>query len=61
MKTTLYEVKTEDGRTSRVFCANSKQHDRFREVAWKEGNTISTISNGIHTIKQFEQFIKTLN
>jgi len=61
MQTTIFKVETKDGRMFKVFCANSKQCERFRKIAWRPGNTVTVITNGIHNIKQFEQFIKTLN
>jgi len=61
METILWEVKTKDGRTFRVFCANRNQIDRFIKLVFGKDYVISEITNGIHSIKQFEQFIKTLN
>jgi len=61
METTLFEVKTKDGRTFRVFCAKRKQIEHFVKLVIGKGYTISEIANGIHTIRQFEQIIKTLN
>jgi len=61
MQTTLFEVKTKDGRMFRVFCANSKQRERFLIAVFGKNYAITEIVNGMHTIKQFEQIIKTLN
>lgn len=60
MQTTLYEVKTKDDRTFKVFCANKHQSDRFREVTWNEKFEVAVLENGIHNIKQWEDWTKVL-
>jgi len=61
MQTTLFKVETKDGRTFRVFCANSNQRERFIKLVTDTNYATHVITNGIHNIKQFEQIIKTLN
>ncbi|MES2408765.1 MAG: hypothetical protein V4509_00510 [Patescibacteria group bacterium] len=60
METTLYKIKTGDGRIFKVFCANKKQKDRFFKVRTNlpDGAVTEVLENGIHNIKQFETFIK---
>lgn len=58
METTLYEVAFLDGRIFRVFCYGKSQKKRFQKMTQKlkeEIATIKEISNGIHTIKEFEK------
>jgi hypothetical protein len=64
--TGLYEIKFKDGRIFRVFCANGSQINRLQKsLAIRTTKTaidyeITIISNGIHTISQFEKIIKTI-
>jgi hypothetical protein len=47
-----------DGRRFNIFCANGKQINRFLKFIYKNKNDIKywkELSNGIHTITQFEQ------
>lgn len=63
METTLYEVTFYDGRTFRVFCHGKNQKKRFFEFTHKLKNSIETtkeISNGIHTISEFEKITTNL-
>jgi hypothetical protein len=58
MQTTLFEIMFYNGSKFNVFCANSKQVDRFLKFIYKNKNDIKywkELTNGIHTIKQFEQ------
>lgn len=58
METTLYQVKFHDGRIFRVFCQGKAQKERFWLMHSKNKNEIETvdeISNGIHTITEFEK------
>jgi len=59
--TAVYEIKLDDNRVFRVFCANSAQVKRFwlAEYEIEPTANVKTIANGIHTIKQFEQIAKT--
>jgi len=61
MQTTLFGVKTKDGRTFLVFCANRNQKERFIRMTNGKGYTISEIADGVHNIRQFEQIISTIN
>ena len=58
METTLFEVKFFDGRIFRVFCYGKSQKKRFFNFANKlinEIESINELSNGIHTITEFEK------
>lgn len=58
METTLFELKFYDGRIFRVFCKGKAQKARFWLMHSKNKNEIKTvdeISNGIHTITEFEK------
>lgn len=57
METTLYEVGLLDGRKFRVFCRGKNQKKRFNKVLSSLTNldTIKELSNGIHTITEFEK------
>ena len=58
METTLYEVRFFDGRIFRVYCRGKNQKKRFRKVTEKfkiEIGSVTEISNGIHTITEFEK------
>jgi len=63
METTLFEVKFYDGRKFRVFCYGKNKKNRFREFTLKLKNEIESIeklSNGIHTISEFEKITTNL-
>lgn len=56
METTLFEVKLKDGRIFRVFCHGKNQIKRLKDkVATLEVEYCHALSNGINTIKEFEQ------
>jgi len=59
METTLFELTFLDGRIFRVFCYGRSQKQRFqKKVNALEGvKSIKELSNGIHTIKEFEKLI----
>lgn len=60
METILFEVIFYDGRKFRIFCQGRNQIKRFRELVakkYKEIDSINTISNGMHTIAQFEKLL----
>jgi hypothetical protein len=63
MQTTLFEIKFYDGRKFNVFCANSKQINRFLKFVHKHNSEIiywkDTIK-GIHSIKDFEKINNNL-
>jgi len=62
MQTTLYEITTKDGRIFRVFCANAIQSARMHiAIRTLVGCTYEAkeIACGIHTVKQFEDIIKS--
>lgn len=64
METTLYEVKLKDGRTWRVNCENKAQKDRFMKTLHSITDQVEgwrAITNGIHTIKQWEAIVDNLN
>ena len=63
METTIYEVGLIDGRTFRIFCANSTQKRKFRASMSKIKHIIldtREITNGIHTMKQWNEIVETL-
>jgi hypothetical protein len=58
MQTTLFEIMFYDGRRFNIFCANKKQIDRLFKFISKNLDEImywKELTNGIHTITQFEQ------
>ena len=58
METTLFEVKFFDGRIFRVFCYGKSQKERFKKFTQgikNEIETVTVISNDIHTITEFEK------
>jgi len=60
METGVYELKFNDGRIFRVFTTNKKQKDRLFRFENDEKNGVielNIITNGIHTIKQFESIM----
>jgi len=63
METTLYEIKYPDGRLFRVNCANKSQKSRLLKSIAKlnqsnENIVIKEITNGIHTVKQWENIVE---
>lgn len=63
MTTTLFELKLYDGRIFRIFCRGKNQHKRFLLMYSKIKNEIESveeISNGIHTITEFEKITTNL-
>ena len=57
METTLYQIKFYDGRIFRVFCYGKNQKKRFRlhtEKLKEQIKEVQEITNGIHTIAEFE-------
>jgi hypothetical protein len=63
METTLYNVTFFDGRTYRVFCRGKNQKQRFNNFTQKIKNeieSIAVITNGIHTISEFEKITTNL-
>jgi len=59
METTLYKITFQDGREYRVFCGNKAQKKRFYKMVetLKDYETLEELTNGIHTIKQWEEII----
>ena len=63
METTIFEVKLIDGRIFRIFCANSTQKKKFINSISEMKHFkpyVSEITNGIHTLRQWNSIIKTL-
>lgn len=63
METTLYEIKFFNGRVFRVFCRGKNQKQRFNNFTQKIKNEIESITevtNGIHTISEFEKITNNL-
>ena len=63
MQTALIEIKTTDGRTFRVNCANSTQVKKVW-VSIKMMQTLdeaNVLQNGIHSAKQWLEIQPTLN
>lgn len=61
METGVYQIELKDGRIFRVFYANSTQKIKLMRKVNSIKNQIDftkTITNGIHTVKQFEQQFK---
>ena len=61
METTVFEIELKDGRIFRVFCANSTQKKRVLSTIDKIKHlkpTIKAITNGIHTVSEWEQITK---
>lgn len=58
METRLFEITLKDGRFFRVFCANKHQINRFFRTIEPTMETW-TMANGIHTVKQWEEIIKS--
>lgn len=60
METTLFEVKLLDGRIFRVFCRGKNQIKRINNKLFslrEQIETVQIITNGIHTIEEFEKLI----
>ncbi len=58
METTLYQVLFKDGRSYRVFCRGKNQKKRLQNKLNKLGEQVEStlmVSNGIHTITEFEK------
>jgi hypothetical protein len=58
MVTTLFEVKFHNGSKFNVFCSGIAQVKRFRtftNMLKDEIESIKELTNGIHTISQFEK------
>ena len=63
METTLFEIELNDGRIFRIFCRGKNQKNRFRQSARDINHLtkrVTEISNGIHTIKEFEEIKNNL-
>lgn len=57
MITILYEVTFLDGRVFRIFCRGKNQQKRFwtlRNKLVNELKSVTEISKGIYTVKEFE-------
>lgn len=65
MQTAVYRIELNDGREFRVFTGNKKQDDRlfktFTSAKEFDNVKVTVITNGIHTVKQWEEIAKTLN
>jgi len=62
METTVYQIDLKDGRIFRIFCANSTQKRKLLASYYKIKSKVKRlreVTNGIHTIKQWEQIVKT--
>lgn len=59
METIVFEVKLTDERTFRVFCRGRNQVKRFRDKIYQMKNfdSYTNVTNGIHTIAEFEKLI----
>ena len=58
----IFCIRLKDGREFKIACENQSQVNRFIQALKKHKvypNNVTDI-NGIHSIKQFEQIIKTL-
>lgn len=64
METTLFRVKFRNGSEYRIFCGNKKQKERFfrafKSTEAFDNVEVSEITNGIHTVKQWEQITEKL-
>ena len=61
METTVFLIKYYNGSQWKVFCANSSQKERLMKVLQKTSHLIETwsvLTNGLHTISQFEKITK---
>lgn len=61
METTLFKISFDDGRVFKIFCANKHQKLRaLNAYHTAEGTSgLEELENGIHTVKQFEDIIKS--
>jgi hypothetical protein len=59
METTIFEISFEDGSKFRVFCSGRNQIKRFGEITLKLTGIkeIIELTNGIHTISEFEKIM----
>ena len=63
METIIFQIELKDGRIFRIFCANSAQK---KEVINSYNNIkdkvkeITTITTGIHTVKEYKEILKTI-
>lgn len=63
METGVYQIEFKNGRIFRIFYTTSRQHKKIINYYYANIDKIKTFSpivNGIHTVKQFEQILKTL-
>jgi hypothetical protein len=63
METAVYQIELNDGRIFRIFCANSTQVRKVNQSYYKIKDKVKefkTITNGINTVNQFEQHLKTI-
>lgn len=62
METIVFQIELNDGRVFKVFCANSTQKKRVIQSSLTNDKVkeVSTITNGLHTAKQYEQILNTL-
>lgn len=60
METIIYQIEFNDGRTFRVFCANSTQKSKVLNSYSPKIKGITVITNGIHTVKEYQQILKTI-
>lgn len=63
METSVFSIKLNNGSEYRIFCANATQkkkvirhYNRIKDRVKEFG----TITNGIHTVKQFEKILTQL-
>jgi hypothetical protein len=56
-ETTILEVQLNDGSSFRVICANKSQFNRAHKAGLKMGARFRPITNGLHTIAQFEKIV----
>ena len=62
METTVFAVIFKDGRIFRVFCRGRNQIKRFYQMTTsrkEEIREVMEITNGIHTITEFENLLKS--
>jgi len=62
METIVYQIELKDGRTFRVFCANSTQKNNVTQSYYRikdKVKEITTITTGIHTASQYEKLLTT--
>lgn len=64
MSTNVIQIELKDGRIFRIFCANSLQQRKVKDMYHQELNgkakDFKTVTNGIHTVKQFKEIITHL-